>query len=119
MFTALLEPCEERVQPLSAATGNERSFTLDSAFLHSVLAPVGWCTLGSCGWSLAWRCLFEGVKKKKKGTLESSQKSQLSGVVVSGPCQKAFVEKEVKHNAAHLFSLLRCKKQQQKNPLST
>lgn len=67
VFTALLEPGEERLQPLSAATGSERSFTLDSAFLHSGLARAAWCTLGSRGWSLAWRCLFEGFQKKKKG----------------------------------------------------
>lgn len=110
VFTALLEPGEERLQPLSAATGSERSFTLDSAFLHSGLARAAWCTLGSRGWSLAWRCLFEGFqKKKKKAPPESRQKSQLSGMVVSGSCQKVFVEKEVQHNPAHLFSLSRCK----------
>lgn len=45
MFTALLKPCEkERVQPFSAATGNEK-FCSDSALLHSALAQVVWCSL--------------------------------------------------------------------------
>lgn len=76
VFTALLEPGEERLQPLSAATGSERSFTLDSAFLHSGLARAAWCTLGSRG----WRCLFEGFKKKKKkkGPPQSQGKSHSS-----------------------------------------
>lgn len=43
-----------------------RSFARGCAFLHSGLAHVVWCTLGSC--SLAGRCLFEGYKRRRNLT---------------------------------------------------
>lgn len=109
VFTALLEPGEERLQPLSSDRKREK---FHSRFRFPSFRA---CSGGVVHAWLPWLepCLevpLRGVsKKKKKAPPESRQKSQLSGIVVSGSCQKVFVEKEVQHNPAHLFSLSRCK----------